>query len=126
MNLQRKLYPFLTTHIQNRGPAPGEVFVASVNVSLASWREKVELSPDATSGETVDDRNAEEPCCPNGVLHFFGRTTSNALGISIAPDSRRQNGSMPLIDRVIAHTLANKMIANGKTLQAEALQEFSF
>jgi len=123
MDFQGELDPFCLEDIQDGEPAGGEVPVAGVNVGLAGRWEEIELAPHAGAGEAVDDLDAEEPGGARCVLHLLGAALPHPLGVAVAPQARGQDALMALINRVIGHTLAYQVAADGKTLQVVLLQQ---
>src|SRR5207302_3383975 len=53
-----------------------------------------------------------------GVAHVLSGTFANAFGITVAPHAVGQDPAMALVDRVVAHRLADEMIADRPAAQA--------
>ena len=77
--------------------------------------------PDARAGEAVDDCHAQLLRRAGRVLHLLDGPGVDAGRIAVAPDVRRQNRLVPLVDRV-QHGLADQVIADREDLQVVALR----
>ncbi len=52
------------------------------------------------------------------ILDFFGAALAHPFGIAIAPQARRQNGFVAIVDDGVRHALADQVRADGVALQA--------
>ena len=95
----------------------GKILVAGVDIGLAGGREEVQLAPHAAAGEAVDDVHAKQLGGSGRVLHFLGAALAHTFGIAIAPQARRQDALVAVVNRVIAHALAHQVSADGEAFQ---------
>jgi len=102
--------------VENRIEAIGKEFEAVVDHFAGDGREAVEQVPDRAAGKTVHDADAKSLSGAGRVLQLFGRPFIDAVGLAVAPDGRRKNGFVPLVDSV-ADGLADQMGADGVALQ---------
>ena len=138
MYLEREIDVELRERIEYRPPSRGEIGEAGIDIAGQIRREGVDPAPDAGAGKSVHDgaprpgevsfdrrrRHVEEASRGfGGVDHFLRRAAPHAFGITVSPDMRGYDRSMPGIDPV-AHRLADQMIADreaGKTVIPEQL-----
>ena len=80
--------------------------------------------PDARTGKTVDHVDAELLRRAGGVFHLLGRPGVHARRIAVAPNRRRQDRLVPLVDP-IQHRLAHQVGADGEDAQVVPLQQFA-
>ena len=122
MHLQTEAHAFTLEGAHDRQPAVGEVPVAGVDVVLGRRRKEIELRPDAAAGEAVDDIDTEELGRVRCVHDLLSGALPNPLGIAVAPNARRQDALVALVDRV-AHALTDQVGADRRAAQAVLLQQ---
>ena len=108
--------------VHDRAPAVREVLVAAVDLGEVVGRERVEQVPDRRAGEAVHLLHAERAGRAGRVLHPLGRALAHALGVAVAPDLRRQDVAVTVVDR-IADGLADQVRAERPALEAVALEQ---
>ena len=114
MDLQGELDLDLVEHVQDRVPAIGEVLVAGLDHCRRHGRESGQQVPDLGAGEAVDHLHAELGRGAGRVLDLLGGALAHAFRLAVAPDARGQDALVPLVNRVIAHALADQMGADGE------------
>ena len=110
--------------IKDRLPTRRKVIKALLVVVLAGRRERVNGMPDAGTGEPIDhcpfgtgrlvrhvgDPGINElPASPGGIDHPLGRALAHPLRVTVAPDLRREDGLVALID-IVTDRLSHQMI----------------
>ena len=100
VDFQREIDIGLVKLGQDRAETLREVVEPFLPVFLIGRRKGVDAVPDARTGETVDNANAELLGGAGRILELFGCATVDAAGIAVAPHVRRQNRAVPLIDAV--------------------------
>ena len=81
--------------------------------------------PDARTGKAVDDVDAEFLRSAGGVFHLFDGPLIDAGRIAVAPNIRRHNSLVPLVDDV-EHRLPDQMSADRLALQIVLFEQFPF
>jgi len=110
-------------HVEDRLPAGGELLKAAINHGIGRGREEVEQVPDRAAGEAVNHVDAEQLGGAGRVLHFLGAALAHAFGIAVAPQARREDGLVPLVNQRVGDALANQVRADGEALQPVLLQD---
>jgi hypothetical protein len=108
MHFQPEAHTFAVEDVENRSEALGNLVVATFDGGKVVRRERVEQMPDRRAGEPVDLRYAECRRCAGCIGETLGGAASHALGVTVAPDLRRQDAAVPLVDRV-AYGLADEV-----------------
>ncbi len=73
----------------------------------------------------IDGVHAELGRGAGGVLHLLGGPLPHALGLAVAPDPRRQDALVPLVDRVVADGLADEVVGDRPDLQPVLVEELA-
>src|SRR5581483_761950 len=81
--------------------------------------------PDAAARKAIDDLHTELGRCACCILHFLGSTLTDAFGLAVAPDARRQDALVPLVDDGITDALTDQVGADRKTLKAVLFQNIA-
>jgi hypothetical protein len=131
VHFESEIHVHLVELGEDRLPAIREIVESLLPVFLIGGREGVDGMPDARAGEAVDDgREAgglgggvdEVAAGAGGVDHLLGGALTDAFGLTIAPDVRRQDQLVALVDQV-ADGLADQVRGNGEGAQAVRLED---
>lgn len=125
MHLQRESHAAFAEDIEDWIPALGKLLEPIDDHRLRHGRERVEQMPDARTGKAIDDRDAEFLRGAGSVLHLFGGALIDTGGFAVAPNPRRENRLVPLINEV-AYRLPDKVVADGVTLQVVPIEQVAF
>jgi hypothetical protein len=110
--------------VDDRAPALRELLVAAVDLGEVVRRERVELVPDRRTGEAVHLGDPERGRGARRFLHPLGRALPHPLAFAVAPDLRRNDRAVALVDRV-AHRLADEVRADRPALEPVLLEQLA-
>src|SRR3954452_9037054 len=116
MDLQPEAYAHFVEHVDDRIPSVGKLAVSCLNHPGDLRGKEVEHVPDWGSREAIHLLDAERRRRPSSILDLLSGTLSNALGITIAPDTWRQDAFVTLVDNFVGDCLADKMVGDRKVL----------
>src|SRR5205085_4398917 len=122
MHLEREAHAGLAKHVEYRAPSVGKVAIARVDHLRRHGWEAVHQMPDRRASEAVDDGHSEPSCRTGRVLHLLSGALLHAFGAAVAPDARRYDAPVPLVDTV-AHRLPDEMVRDREDLQAVTRQQ---
>jgi hypothetical protein len=117
-----KLMSCFLEGVEDGREALAEVGEAGVPVRLRRRREGVDRVPDRRAGEAGDGLDAELLRGARGVGELLRGALAHAFRIAVAPDVRRQDGLVALVDQV-AHRLADQVVADRQRGQAVRFQQ---
>ena len=86
-------------------------------IDVGHGREHRHRVPDRRAGEPDHRAHAERGRGAGGVGHLRGRPAPDAFGLAVAPDAGRQDAPMALVDRVVAHGLADQVVGDRPAAQ---------
>src|SRR4029079_13650535 len=110
--------------IENRIETIGEQLETIVDHFVGDGWKAVKQVPDGAAGEAVDDADAKAFSGASGFFQLLGGPLIDGVGLAVAPDVRREDGLMALVD-LVAHGLADKMGADGVALQLVGVQKIA-
>src|SRR5437868_5753229 len=116
MNFQCELHFATLELIQDRIPTPCKIFVTILDLRSTDRREAIKQTPDLRSGESIDDIDAQVFGRIRSFDDLVSRTFLYIFRLAVAPDVRRQNGFMTLVN-IITHSLPDEMGRNRPVLQ---------
>ena len=120
VHLKGEVHVLLVEGIEDGRETLREILKALVVESLARRRERVEAMPDRGAGEAVDHRGElvlvlaagfrvqEKAGGLAGLDHLQRRALADTFGLAVAPDIRRQDRLVALVD-IVADRLANEV-----------------
>jgi hypothetical protein len=114
----------LVEHVEDRVPAPREVGVPVGDHLRRHRREHGHIAPDLRAGEADHRVHPELGRGPRGVGHLGRRPLPHALRVAVGPDPRRQDVAVPVVDRVVAHRLADQVVGDRPHPKAVRLEHF--
>src|SRR3954452_13476330 len=108
----------LVEDVEDRVPPVGEVRVAAVDHLGRHRREHRDRVAHRRPGEPDHRGGAERRRRARGVLDLLGSPSTDALGVTVTPDARRQDALVPLVDGVVADRLAGQVAGDGEDREA--------
>ena len=124
VHLEREFDPLGLEDVDDRPPALREVVVAALDRVEVVRGERVEHVPGRRAREPGHHVHTEPGGGAGGVLHVVGGPLAHPLGISVAPDVRRHDRLVALVDRV-ADRLADEVVADRPDREAVALEDLA-
>src|SRR5262249_54911733 len=114
--------PLAREDVHDRPKPLGEVRIALFQLGEVVWWKGVEPAPDARTGESVDAVDTEPRGRPCRIRQPLGRPTAHSLRLPAAPDLRRKDRTVAVIDRV-ADALTDQMVGDRKAPEAVPVED---
>src|SRR5690606_35486140 len=89
MYFQTKLHALFLEDIHNRLPLLPKLLVAPVDFFLRRRWEEIELVPDGTAREAIDNIYTKLACGARRILHLLGRPFAHPVRIAVTPNAAR-------------------------------------
>lgn len=124
VDFERELDAVLIEGVENGIPVGSERLEAFVDGVGRDGRERVQVGPNGTAGEAVDDAHAQIFGGARGGLHFVGSALVDAFRVAVAPDVWGQYGFMTLV-HFVGNGLTDQVVGDGEQLQTVIAQDFA-